>query len=272
MMELDTASAHLRTDGGSIADTDMADSPKHQSAADGTEVAPGVYRFGTGRVNWYVIEADENLTVVDAGLPGHWQQLIDGLDAIGYGLDDIASLVLTHGHGDHIGFANRLRETADIPVLVHEADVALVEGTAEGNVGELVRNIWRPAVIRLLIEFSRSGGVPSPVETVESFDGDILDVPGTPQVIHVPGHSDGSCALYLPDRDILFCGDALATVDLKTGRGRNPQIMSMFNANRQQAVESLDQLKSLGQITLLPGHGDPWYGEMDEAIQLARGR
>lgn len=42
------------------------------------------------------------------------------------------------------------------------------------------------------------------------------------------------------------------------------------NANRQQAVESLDRLKSLGQITLLPEHGDPWYGEMDEVIQLAQ--
>jgi glyoxylase-like metal-dependent hydrolase (beta-lactamase superfamily II) len=265
VMDEDTASTYIRTDGGSVVETDTTDSTAHRGT-----VAPGVYRFGTARVNWYVIEANGSLTVIDAGLPGHWNQLIEGLAAIGYGVDDIAALVLTHGHGDHIGFAERLRETADVPVLVHEADAALVEGTAEGNMGELVRNIWRPAVIRLLIEFSRSGGNPSPVETIKSFKNDVLDVPGTPQVIHIPGHSNGSCALYLPDREVLFCGDALATLDLKTGRDHGPQIMSMFNADREQAIESLDRLESLGQITLLPGHGDPWRGEMREAVRLAR--
>lgn len=249
----------------------MGDSVEHGSEAGDAEVAPGIYRFGTKRVNWYVVEADGRLTVVDAGLPNHWTQLGNGLDTIGYGVDDIAAVVLTHGHGDHIGFANQLRETANTPVLVHEADAPLASGAEEGNMGELVRNLWRPAVWGLVLEFSRSGGEPSPVETVEPFeDGAVLDVPGTPQVIHTPGHSDGSCALYLPDREVLFCGDALATLDIKTGRARGPQIMSMFNIDGEQAVESLDRLESLGPITLLPGHGDPWRGEMREAVRLAR--
>lgn len=243
---------------------------RHASVRD-TEVAPGVHRFGTNRVNWYVVEAEGRLLVVDAGLPSHWQQLLDGLGDIGYRLKDVAALVLTHGHGDHIGFANQLRTAADVPVLVHEADLTLVEGDGEANISELVWNIWRPAVWGLLLEFGRSGGAPSPVESVETFaDGTDLDVPGTPQVIHVPGHSAGSCALYLPDRDVLFCGDALATVDLKTGRARGPQLMSMFNENAEHAVESIGRLGALGPVTLLPGHGDPWCGEMHEAVRLVR--
>lgn len=103
-------------------------------------------------------------------------------------------------------------------------------------------------------------------------DGAVLDVPGAPQVIHVPGHSDGSCALYLPDRETLICGDTLATLDIKTGRAHDPQIMSMFNTDTARAIESLDRIESLGQITLLPGHGEPWRGEMDEAVRLARRR
>lgn len=242
-----------------------------QEVAHDSKVAPGVYRFGTNRVNWYVVEAGGELIVIDAGLPNHWEQLLDGLNGLGYSPENIAALVLTHGHGDHIGFANQLQKTANVPVLVHTADVALVDGDGEENMLELVRNLWRPAVIRLLIEFSRSGGIPSPLESVESFAaGTDLELSATLRVIHVPGHSTGSCALYLPDRNVLFCGDALATVDLKTGNTRGPQIMSMFNDNREQALESLDRLGSLGEVTLLPGHGDPWRGEMQEAIQLAR--
>lgn len=249
----------------------MSRTNKRRSTVD-VEVAPDVYRFGTQRVNWYVVEADGNLTVVDAGLPGHWQQLVDGLDDLGYSRDDIAAMVLTHGHQDHIGFAERLRETTAVPVLVHKADVALVEGTDSGSPNEVVWNLWRPAVLSLLVEFARSSGTSiPPVKVVQPFeDGAVLDVPGTPQVIHVPGHSDGSCALYFPDREALLCGDALATLDIKTGRARGPQIMSMFNADAERAVESLDQIGSLGRLTLLPGHGEPWRGEMDEAVRLAR--
>jgi glyoxylase-like metal-dependent hydrolase (beta-lactamase superfamily II) len=251
----------------------MSETIERRATAGNAAVVPGVYRFGTDRVNWYIVETDGELIVVDAGLPGHWQRLLDGLDDLGYSLEDITALVLTHGHGDHIGFADRLQETASVPVLVHEADAALVRGTVKGDMGKFVRNLWRPAVLRLLIEFSRNGGVPPPVEEIELFEDEaILDVPGAPQVIHLPGHSDGSCAFYLPDHDVLLCGDALATLDLKTGRARGPHLISMFNTDNEQADESLDRIESLGQITLLPGHGDPWRGELREAVRLARGQ
>ncbi|WP_137288396.1 MBL fold metallo-hydrolase [Natronorubrum halophilum] len=242
------------------------------------EVAPGVHRFGSERVNWYVVETDGRLLVVDAGLPAHWDQLVEWLVLRGYVLDDIAALVLTHGDPDHIGFAERLRATAGVPVLVHEADAGLVRGTdggqSAGDLVSMVADAWRPPVLKLYVELWRAGGssIP-PVESVETFeDGDVLDVPGQPRVIHVPGHSPGTCALFLPDRDILLCGDALATIDLRTGRADGPQLMAMFNDDRAQALESLAELETLGTVVLLPGHGGQWRGEMSAAVRLARER
>lgn len=156
----------------------------------------------------------------------------------------------------------------------------MVGGDVEdAPVKEELLNLWRPAFVDLLVELARGGGTSiTPVERVEPFDADgadggddELDVPGTPRVIHVPGHSAGSCVLYLPDRDVLIWGDALATLDVKTGNARGPQLVSLFNADWVRAADSLDRIESLGEVTLLPGHGEPWRGEMADAVRLARG-
>ena len=50
-----------------------------------------------------------------------------------------------------------------------------------------------------------------------------LALPGAPQVLHTPGHTDGSCVLFLPERRALLTGDALVTLDPYTGR-RGPRV------------------------------------------------
>lgn len=237
------------------------------------EIVPGVYRCGSSRINWYLIEEDERVTVVDAGLPDHWDILLETVNSLGYDIDDIDALVLTHAHSDHIGFAERLRDEAAVPVFVHEADAAMARGDGGGApMGKMLKNVWRGAVVGLLIEISRGGGLSTPPLTeVETFDDqEELDVPGKPRVIHTPGHSEGSCVLYLPDRNVLFSGDTLATVDIVTGRANGPQLMSLFTGDEYRAATSLDSLDGIGEVTLLPGHGSPWHGEMTDAVESAR--
>lgn len=250
----------------------MSTTERLPSGALEAEVAPGVYRFGTARVNWYLVEADEGLTLIDAGLPGHWEQLVDGLGALDADLAVVDAVVLTHGHPDHIGFAERLRETAEVPVYVHEADRGLAMGADSGSMSGVLPNLWRPALLGLFYEMARSGGFSVPdVSAVETYaDADVLDVPGEPTVIHVPGHSPGHAVVWLPDRETLFCGDALATYDLKTGRATEPRLLSLFNDDAALARESLDAIADLGRVTLLPGHGEPWTGDVGEAVRAVQ--
>ena len=80
-----------------------------------TEVAPGVHRLGNELVNYYLIEADGGLTLVDAGLPGFLGQLEAFLRERGRTVADIDALLLTHAHGDHVGIAEDVRK-AGVPV------------------------------------------------------------------------------------------------------------------------------------------------------------
>src|SRR5437879_4841040 len=87
--------------------------------------APGVHLVEDHFTNWYLLEEDGRITVVDAGLPTSWERLPGVLAQIGRRLDDIEAIVLTHGHFDHLGFAERARSELRVPVYVHEDDVPL---------------------------------------------------------------------------------------------------------------------------------------------------
>lgn len=233
------------------------------------EVADGVYRFGTDRINWYVVEEGDALTVVDAGLPGHWEQLVAGVRALGYRLSAVEAVLLTHGDLDHVGFAEWLRRAADAPVWIHPAD-AVRANTASRLRPPLwfLRQLWRPAVASYLFEVVRSdvGSVP-PLGAFEVFeDGDEPDVPGHPTVVHVPGHTAGSVAFHLPDRDVLCCGDALMTYDIRHGRHTDPAVLPPVHGDAARARSSIQSLEPYGEVVLLPGHGEPWRGDMAEVV------
>ena len=74
----------------------------------------------------------------------------------------------------------------------------------------------------------------------------------------------------LEDPGILFTGDVLCTHNAYTGRS-GPQIMpSGLNADTPQALASLANLTGIKANLLLPGHGQPWTGGVEEAIRRAR--
>ena len=84
------------------------------------------------------------------------------------------------------------------------------------------------------------------------------------------GPRDGSAAILLEDRGILFTGDVLCTHNAYTGRA-GPQIMpSGLNADTAQALASLANLDGIKADVLLPGHGEPWTEGVEEAIRQAR--
>ncbi len=239
------------------------------------QVADRIYRLGDRYVNWYVIEEGDKLTVLDAGFPAHWEQLPDLLASIGRTLTDVDALLLTHHHPDHLGSAERIRAEANARVLIHAADAA---GARRGGVNPAILGLlgamFRPFFARYALYMARAGvlHVPAIAELSTFADGERLDVPGAPRVIHAPGHTRGECVLHLEDRDVLFSGDALVTLDTATGYVGPSLMTPPFVLDQAEALASLDRLEATAAGIVLPGHGEPWHDGVREAVRLARHR
>ena len=237
------------------------------------QVAPGVSRLTHGVSNFYLVSADTGLTLVDAGVAGDWKSMGRALAQLGKSPHDLKAILLTHAHADHTGFAERARTEWNTPVWVHRDDESVARGGAQvPNEGKLGRYLRHAEAWRTLFGLLFNGGVRVvPILAVSTFaDGERIDVPGRPTVVHLPGHTAGMSGLVMEDRSCVLTGDAMVTRNPLTGR-RGPQIMPRgLNRDSRQALESLKKLEDLPVSTVLPGHGDPWTGGVAAAVRAAR--
>ncbi|HJQ75984.1 MAG TPA: MBL fold metallo-hydrolase [Acidimicrobiia bacterium] len=233
------------------------------------QLAPSLHRIGSDMVNVYLIEDHDGLTVIDAGIPGQWKDLLVELESIGRTPADIRGVILTHADSDHLGFAERLRSEFGIPIYVHEDDAAQARGEVK------VKNpAWGKLRIGPLLSFlwyaGRRGGLKvTPVgEVITLKDGQTLDLPGDPRIIHAPGHSPGSIVIHSAKVEALFVGDAMTTRHVLTGKS-GPQ-PAPFTQDPPTALASLHNWEDVPARWVLPGHGFPWDGGVKEAVARIR--
>jgi len=231
------------------------------------KLGPSLHRIGNDIVAAYLVDAADGVTIIDAGLAGQWRELIAELASMGRSLADVKGVILTHGDSDHVGFAERLRRDHGVPVYIHPADADRAKGGAKPATGPQKMGL---ALLGFLGYSARKGGLRTTwlteVRTVT--DGEILDLPGSPRIIGLPGHSAGSIAIHVPVADAVFVGDGLTTRHVLTGR-KGPQ-PAPFTDEPELAIASLDALIATGAKWVLPGHGAPWDGRVAAAVAAVR--
>jgi glyoxylase-like metal-dependent hydrolase (beta-lactamase superfamily II) len=240
-----------------------------------SRVSERMHFVHTEHVNWAIYVGSDGVTLIDSGYVGQRELLIASLSEVGCRADDVAAVLVTHGHADHLGGAAWLAERFGIPVYTHAGEVANVRRTIieQAGVGDILGNVLRPGVARWALAIAplldrRAGlGVPSAAAVPEA--GDRIVVPGRPRAVLVEGHTSGHAAFDFDHEGVLVVGDSLVT-----GHGTSPivgpQLLpSMFHHDAPAARASVELLAASSARILLPGHGEPWIGPAEAAVSAA---
>jgi glyoxylase-like metal-dependent hydrolase (beta-lactamase superfamily II) len=207
-------------------------------------------------VNAYLVREDDGLTLVDTTLGGAADELIEAAQAAG---DQIRRIALTHGHGDHVGSVEALKQKlgSDVPVHLGELDARILAGekVVEGKLpGSWPKVQWAPDV-RL-----------APGDRV-----------GSLEVVASPGHSPGHVA-FLDTRDrTLIAGDVFTSygqVAVTSSFYWRFPFATMATWDKTKDVESARALRALDPALMVVGHGPATAAPgdaMDKAIARASG-
>lgn len=220
------------------------------------EIISNVHRIpGVRGTNAYLL-IDHTLTLVDTGMPGNAEAILGYVRHLNFAFVDLARIIITHHHVDHVGSAAAIKRRAMPVVSAHPADAPVISGEYPQPPP---RGMPMRLLFRLVPAMSRFDpvAVDVPLET-----GDHLDVLGGGTILHVPGHTPGAIAVHFPAERLLICGDAINHRGNRLAPPPKP-----FTEDMKQAVASLHRLAELDFEVLCPGHGDPIVGRADEQVR-----
>lgn len=213
----------------------------------------------------YLLQTEKGLVAVDSGAePGAASTVTEYVRRRFQ--QELTYIFLTHWHGDHTGAAEKIRELTGAQIICHRADSPLLTGTGE------IEYCWNRPMPRTGLNpffrlvsaagygLMRANTAPlQPDALVE--DGDMpFGFEWT--VVHLPGHTPGSCGLWSDRHRILFAGDTVLCVGRRTILPPVPFLIQ----DSSKFYQSWCRLNRLGEIDwILPGHFRPlrWNKPLD---------
>jgi glyoxylase-like metal-dependent hydrolase (beta-lactamase superfamily II) len=192
----------------------------------------------------------ETICLIDSGVAGSEQVIFDYVRQTDRRSDEIATLVLTHAHPDHIGAARAIKQVTGCIVAAHRADRPWIE------------DITRQFQDRPIPNFTALVGGSVEVDHVLE-DNDMLNLGRdlTLAVLHTPGHSKGSISLWLEEDHALISGDAVPRLgDVPI---YDDAVASARSIQRLRALEGIQILLSSWDE---PKTGDQVYQALNEGL------
>jgi glyoxylase-like metal-dependent hydrolase (beta-lactamase superfamily II) len=220
--------------------------------------------FPLKTMNVYFID-EAPRTLVDAGIKteASFDTLKKGLETIGYGLDSIERILITHGHIDHYGQAKKLSSLSGAPIYIHPKEYGRIRSIIH-SLGYLksilMRNGASEVLVNGAIQFIESAqNMADPLE--EAFflnDGDAISFKSmTWKTLFFPGHSPGLICFHWPEKKILFTGDHLLKEITPNPVLNVPEYRLPFRyPSLKDYLTSLEEVEKLDITLLLPGHGE----------------
>ena len=142
----------------------------------------------------------DQITLIDTGVAGCEKDIFDYIRSTGRDPSEIALIILTHSHPDHIGAARAIKQLTGCSIAAHPAERAWIEDVDLQNRERPVPGFATLVGGSVSVDHELADG--DTVEPDEKRGSEIL-------VFHTPGHSKGSISLFLHSEGALFCGDAV---------------------------------------------------------------
>ena len=111
-----------------------------------TAITDRVHFAYTDLVNWTLVTDGDGVILIDAGFPGSRDDVLASLRQLGFGVDDLRAILLTHAHIDHFGSAIWFAKTHGTPVYCHAAEVghSKREYLEQASPADIAKHIWQP--------------------------------------------------------------------------------------------------------------------------------
>jgi glyoxylase-like metal-dependent hydrolase (beta-lactamase superfamily II) len=196
--------------------------------------------------NAYLVRG-ERCFLVDTGCESDYLLLKKQLAKEGFGFEDIACILHTHGHGDHTGCSARLQKEFGTPTVLHAADELLVLRGSNGILkpASILGRLMKPFVDKPFPSFHPSMTLVDPAELSS------LGFPG--YAIHTPGHTAGSISLVV--------GDSVILGDLASGSPLGGATVHLFVEDLAMLQRSIECVLATGARHFYPGHFSSFRSE-----------
>ncbi len=219
--------------------------------------------FAVGDVNVFVIVSDK-ITLIDAGVktPEAWDHFTKELAIIGYSVDEIDQVVITHHHPDHVGMLDYL--PVEIPIYGHRFNRPWL--IKDPVFFERHDTFYRELFLCLGLNevlLEKAGQLSDPLAfschrhlTHELKEGD--EIPGLAgwKVLETPGHAQSHIALYHIENQILMGGDLLLGHISSNPLFEPPMEGEERPKTLLQYNESLRKISELNLEVIFTGHGE----------------
>lgn len=210
--------------------------------------------------NIYVIVDTDGLTLIDTGINNSdcFSGLSACLEKTGHGIEDIHTIILTHGHPDHVGGTNAICERANPRIFIPEASLPEAVDPAQQDyycLPSVVRTVApRLSHFDILDNFHRTCGVwklDATRLTVIRDEEKIKLGRYIFQALHTPGHDIGLMCFYESNHKILLSSDFLRS----TGPGSALPWYTSTAGGVDAYLKSLERICTLEVHKIFPAHG-----------------
>ena len=205
-------------------------------------------------MNLVLVWDDKNLVLIDAGVPGQSEQIAAAISELGFKVENLTHMIITHQDIDHVGSVAELKKLApNMQVVAHAEESPYIDGRKlpiklEARLAEYdsLLNVDKGFVDAWKNMYETN---PVPID-YEVHDGEVFDICGGLEFVHVPGHTPGHIAVYLMESRIIVCGDA-ANIKDEEVVGSNP----VYTQDMDEANKSLQKIVGYDLNGLIAYHG-----------------